>query len=83
MSGKEVACSWSLKGQVMRNLMEYSENKKRLLVDGVRLIEDDYWILLRPDRKKALFHILAESKSPEKSKELVKEYSGLIKKWQK
>ncbi|UCE66934.1 MAG: NTP transferase domain-containing protein [Candidatus Zixiibacteriota bacterium] len=83
MSGKEVACSWSLKGQVMRNLMEYSENKKRLLIDGVRLIEDDYWILLRPDRKKALFHILAESRSPEKSKELVKEYSGLIKKWQK
>jgi len=83
MFGKEVACSWGLKGKVMRNLMEYSEQKKRLLIDGVRLIEDSSWILLRPDRKKALFHILAESKTPEKSKELVKEYSGLIKKWQK
>ncbi|UCC80103.1 MAG: NTP transferase domain-containing protein [Candidatus Zixiibacteriota bacterium] len=83
MSGKEVACSWSLKGQVMRRLMEFSENKKRLLIDGVRIVEDDYWILVRPDRKKALFHILAESESLEKSKELVKEFSSLIKKWQK
>jgi mannose-1-phosphate guanylyltransferase/phosphomannomutase len=83
MSSKEVACSWSLKGQVMRNLIEFSEKKKRMLIDGVRLIEDDSWVLLRPDRKKALFHILAESNSREKSKELIKEYSNLIKKWQK
>jgi mannose-1-phosphate guanylyltransferase/phosphomannomutase len=83
MQGKDVACSWGLKGQVMRNLMEYSESKKRILIDGARLIEGDSWVLLRPDRKKALFHILAESESNEKSKELVKKYSGLIKKWQK
>jgi len=83
MQGKEVACSWGLKGQVMRRLMEYSENKKRILVDGARLIEDDSWVLLRPDRKKALFHILAESRSNDKSRELVKKYSSLIKNWQK
>lgn len=83
MQGKEVACSWGLKGQVMRNIMEYSESQKRILVDGARLIDEDSWVLLMPDRKKALFHILAESGSNEKSKELVKKYVGLIKNWQK
>jgi phosphomannomutase len=83
MSSKEVACSWAHKGQVMRKLMEYSESKNRLLIDGVRIINEDSWILLRPDRKKAIFHVMAESNSPEKSKELVKDFSNMIKNWQK
>jgi phosphomannomutase len=72
-----------MKGQVMRNLMEFTENKKRLLVDGVRLTEDGAWILMRPDRRRALFQVIAESGSLEKSKELVKKYISLIKEWQK
>jgi mannose-1-phosphate guanylyltransferase/phosphomannomutase len=83
MAEKEVACAWGKKGQVMRALMAHSERSARIIVDGVRLSEDDGWVLIRPDRKKAFFYILAESYSEETAKELVKEYVKNIKNWQK
>jgi mannose-1-phosphate guanylyltransferase/phosphomannomutase len=83
MSEKEVACAWGKKGQVMRALMAHSERSARIIVDGVRVSEDDGWVLVRPDRKKAMFYILAESYSEDTAKELVKEYTKNIKNWQK
>ncbi len=83
MAEKEVACAWGKKGQVMRSLMAHSERAARIIVDGVRVSEDDGWVLVRPDRKKAAFYILAESYSDETAKDLVKEYVKNIKNWQK
>jgi mannose-1-phosphate guanylyltransferase/phosphomannomutase len=83
MAEKEVACAWGKKGQVMRALMDHSERAARIIVDGVRVSEDDGWVLIRPDRKKASFYILAESYSEDTAKELVKEYTKNIKNWQK
>ncbi|HBZ00270.1 MAG TPA: nucleotidyltransferase [candidate division Zixibacteria bacterium] len=83
MAEKEVACAWGKKGQVMRSLMAHSERAARIIVDGVRISEDDGWVLIRPDRKRAAFYILAESYSDETAKELVKEYVKNIKNWQK
>lgn len=83
MAEKEVACAWSKKGQVMRSLMAHSERSARIIVDGVRVSEDDGWVLVRPDRKKAMFYILAESYSEDTAKELVREYAKNIKNWQK
>jgi len=83
ISTKEVACSWVKKGQVMRALMEHSEKSERILVDGARIAEDNGWVLVRPDRKKAQFFVQAESKSPGHTKDLVKKYVKLIKSWQR
>jgi mannose-1-phosphate guanylyltransferase/phosphomannomutase len=83
MSEKDVACPLAKRGQVMRSLMEHSEHTARIIVDGVRISEDDGWVLVRPDRKKAQFYILAESYSEETAKDLVKEYVKKIKNWQK
>ena len=83
MSEKDVACPLSKRGQVMRALMSHSERSARIIVDGVRISDNDGWVLIRPDRKKAQFYILAESYSEETAKELVKEYVKNIKIWQK
>jgi mannose-1-phosphate guanylyltransferase/phosphomannomutase len=83
MAEKDVACPFSKRGQVMRSLMAHSEKSARIIVDGVRISEDDGWVLIRPDRKKAQFYILAESYSEETAKDLVKEYIKNIKNWQK
>jgi mannose-1-phosphate guanylyltransferase / phosphomannomutase len=83
MAEKDVACSWGKRGQVMRSLMAYSEKAARIIVDGVRVSENDGWVLVRPDRKKASFYILAESYSEDTAKELVKEYIKNLKNWQK
>ena len=83
MAEKEVACPWAKRGQVMRSLMEHSAHSARVIVDGARVSEDDGWVLIRPDRMKAIFYILAESYSEDMAKELVKEYVKNIKNWQK
>jgi len=83
MAEKDVACPLSKRGQVMRSLMAHSEHSARTIVDGARISEDDGWVLVRPDRKRAQFYIQAESYSEETAKELVKEYVKNIRGWQK
>jgi phosphomannomutase len=83
MAEKDVACPLSKRGQVMRSLMAHSEESARIIVDGVRVSDDDGWVLVRPDRKRAQFYILAESYSEDTAKELVKTYVKNIKNWQR
>ena len=77
-----ITCSWGKKGQVMRQLLKYTENLNRQLVDGVRVIQDDAWVLVTPDRKKATFHIYAEAKDRSKAEALSQEYSRKVEEWQ-
>jgi mannose-1-phosphate guanylyltransferase/phosphomannomutase len=77
-----VPCSWGKKGQVMRELSKYTENLNRQLVDGVRVINEDSWVLVTPDRKKAAFHVYAESTDRAKAQALLEEYSRKVKDWQ-
>jgi len=78
----EVHCQWSKKGQVMRHLMEHSAKTERVLVDGVRMDFGDNWVLVTPDRNKESFRVIAESTSPEKTKEVLKRYADYILDWQ-
>jgi mannose-1-phosphate guanylyltransferase/phosphomannomutase len=82
MLRRSVPCSWGKKGQVMRELLKYTENLNRQLIDGVRVIEDDSWVLVTPDRRKATFHIHAEAKDPAKAEALLKEYARKVGEWQ-
>jgi len=73
-----VPCPWSKKGAVMRKLITGSENKKRQLIDGVRIFEDDGWVLVSPDRQTAAFKILAETSSEIETTRLIDEYRTLV-----
>jgi mannose-1-phosphate guanylyltransferase/phosphomannomutase len=73
-----VPCPWSKKGRVMRQLITDSSHKKRQLVDGVRVFEDSGWVLVAPDRFKASFNILAESKSKRETSTLINRYRVLV-----
>jgi mannose-1-phosphate guanylyltransferase/phosphomannomutase len=46
----KVPCPWEAKGKIMRKLDLDSEKKRRLLVDGVKIFNDDAWVLVLPDR---------------------------------
>ncbi|HUV29787.1 MAG TPA: sugar phosphate nucleotidyltransferase [Acidobacteriota bacterium] len=73
-----VPCPWSKKGLVMRRLITDSSSKKRQLVDGVRILEDDSWVLVSPDRFRASFNILAESTSKQNTSRLISRYRSLV-----
>jgi phosphomannomutase len=67
----------------MRSLIRHSEGLERILVDGARFSEDGCWVLVRPDRKRALFFVQAESDNSETARELAGQYAKYIKSWQK
>jgi mannose-1-phosphate guanylyltransferase/phosphomannomutase len=79
---KEVPCSWTKKGLVMRRLIEHTAKRQRVLVDGVRFFKDGVYILIKPDRMKASFFIQVEAKSEDKAKKVLKSYAELVKEWQ-
>lgn len=73
-----VPCPWSKKGTVMRRLIVTSNSKKRQLIDGVRIFESDGWVLIAPDRAKASFNIIAESRSREETSKLLAQYRAFV-----
>ena len=66
----------------MRNAIEDTKGKKTELIDGVKIFFKKGWVLLLPDPDEAFFHIWAESEDERTAKELIKEYSDKVKKWQ-
>ncbi len=77
-----VPCPWAKKGTVMRKLITGSEDKRRQLVDGVRIFENKGWVLVIPDRLTASFNILAESESKEETSHLIDQYRTLVDQFQ-
>ncbi|MFH1372809.1 MAG: sugar phosphate nucleotidyltransferase [bacterium] len=73
-----VPCPWAKKGTVMRKLISGSEDKRRQLIDGVRIFENDGWVLVVPDRLTAAFNIIAESGSGEETTRLIDQYRELV-----
>ena len=73
-----VPCPWSKKGTVMRRLIVGSDDQPRQLIDGVRVFDEDGWVLVTPDRLTAAFNILAESHSTEKTARLIEHYRTLV-----
>ncbi len=73
-----VPCPWSKKGTVMRRLITDSNNKQRQLIDGVRIFEDNGWVLVAPDRTRASFNIMAESTTDNNVSRLISHYRNVV-----
>lgn len=77
-----VPCSWKSKGKIMRELIQQTAGLKREIIDGVRILYDDGWVLILPDPARPQFFVLSESSSAEKATELADHYSELLRRWQ-
>jgi mannose-1-phosphate guanylyltransferase/phosphomannomutase len=73
-----VPCPWSRKGTVMRRLIDESTDKRRQMIDGVRILEDDGCVLIAPDRFNAAFTIFAESASLGLTENLIRKYRQVV-----
>jgi mannose-1-phosphate guanylyltransferase/phosphomannomutase len=75
---REVHCSWSLKGTVMRVLNERFANANIDLLDGIKVFDDRGWMQVLPDPDEPVIHIYAEGNSEELSAELEEEMRSLV-----
>jgi mannose-1-phosphate guanylyltransferase / phosphomannomutase len=73
-----VVTPWEQKGLVMRSLMELAKDREVELVDGVKVVHDDGWVLCRPDPGEPVTHIWAEAGSDTGARRLADEYTRRI-----
>jgi len=78
-----VPCAFEHKGAVMRKLAEDSGGKDTLLLDGIKINFKDNWVAAYPSQDHPYFHVMAEASTDQQAKDLISEYTGKIKTWQK
>ncbi|MFW5667073.1 MAG: sugar phosphate nucleotidyltransferase [Coleofasciculus sp.] len=56
-------CPWTVKGALMRHLVETHANQDLELIDGVKIVDryTDSWVLILPDAGEPLVHVFANS----------------------
>ena len=81
MAYEQVRVQWESKGTVMRVIAEESQTGNKVeLLDGIKIFDQDAWVLVLPDALEPLFHVYAESSDMAASKALVAEYVQKIEK---
>lgn len=74
-----IKCPWERKGGIMRQITESAGGHTRVeTLDGVKIFNDDRWVLILPDAIEPMFHLYAESDTPNSSESLVAEYKKRI-----
>lgn len=80
---EKVSCSFEHKGMIMRRLAEDSRGSEVALIDGIKIISGDDWIVAFPSQDQPYFHLVAEASTEESAAGLIIKYSEKIRKWQK
>lgn len=78
MEKNEVQCDWQHKGRVIRELIEENRNRELELFEGVKINNENGWVLILPDSERPVCSIYAEGTSEEYAKELAAEFSERI-----
>jgi mannose-1-phosphate guanylyltransferase/phosphomannomutase len=69
---------WESKGRVMRTLLEDHRDSNVDLVDGIKVLVDDGFVLVRPDPDEPACHIVASVSSAARARDLLDEYSRRV-----
>lgn len=78
-----VRCPWTVKGALMRHLVETHPAQNLELVDGVKILnhQDESWILILPDAGEPVVHLFANSHDRDWVDEILREYRTRVQKF--
>ena len=85
-SKTKIECPDDQKQDVMNNIAEEIKTTtdfKLDLTDGVKILKEDGWVIIRPSGTEPIFRCFAESDSQDKANEMTEWGLGLIKKYKK
>lgn len=77
---QEVECGFASKGKVIRMLSEDETQGKIDLSEGVKIINNDGWVLVIPHKERAVCRIIAEGSTTEFASELTDIYAKKVRK---
>lgn len=76
---ERVRVPWESKGTVMRRISEESYGESRIeLLDGIKIFNNDGWVLVLPDSTEPTFHVYAETPDEEASRDLANTFGRKI-----
>jgi mannose-1-phosphate guanylyltransferase/phosphomannomutase len=75
---ERVDTPWEQKGLIMRTLVETAKERELVLVDGVKIVRDDGWVLVLPDPEDPATHVWAEGPDARRARALVDDYTRRI-----
>ena len=76
---EQVHCASDCKGSVMRQLGESARSGERVeMVDGIKIYDQERWVLILPDAVEPLLHVYAETDSQAESDAMAGEYARRI-----
>jgi Nucleoside-diphosphate-sugar pyrophosphorylase involved in lipopolysaccharide biosynthesis/translation initiation factor 2B, gamma/epsilon subunits (eIF-2Bgamma/eIF-2Bepsilon) len=78
ISRQEVECPWDAKGKVIRKIIQENGNGTIDTLEGVKIYQDDSWVLVLPDAEKPVCRVISESFSDEFAEELTNIYAKKI-----
>jgi len=72
----KVPCSYEIKEEVMRAIISRAQAEDKCIddTDGVKIIEEDGWVLMRPSGTEPIMRIYAESKQHDKAEGFARTY---------
>ncbi len=74
MHRQEVECSWDSKGKVIRRLIQEHTGNRLETLEGVKMYNDNGWVLVLPDGEKPICSVIGESVNAEFAEELTNIY---------
>ncbi|MCX7923524.1 MAG: mannose-1-phosphate guanyltransferase [Clostridia bacterium] len=75
---KEVECPWDAKGKVIRQIIQEHDGQNIETLEGVKVYQNDGWVLVLPDAEKPVCRVISESYSSEFAEELTNIYVNKI-----
>jgi mannose-1-phosphate guanylyltransferase/phosphomannomutase len=78
MDKKEVECPWNAKGKVIRQIIQEQPGNMIETMEGVKIYNDDGWVLILPDAELPVCKVISESHSQEFAEELSSFYADKI-----
>lgn len=64
--------------KVVDKIREAYRNYRQITIDGVKVITNDFWFLVRPSGTEPLLRIMIEAKTRDKAEELLKDIKELV-----
>ncbi|WP_106247029.1 mannose-1-phosphate guanyltransferase [Allonocardiopsis opalescens] len=76
---RSVPTPWSVKGSVMRSVVEAAGDREVDTTDGVRVLgPEGAWVLVLPDTSEAFTHLWAEGPDKDTAQELLEEWAAVV-----
>jgi mannose-1-phosphate guanylyltransferase / phosphomannomutase len=75
---RSVPTPWTAKGSVMRAVVEAAAGRPLDTTDGVRVTDQDGWVLVLPDPAEAVTHLWAEGPDDDAAQALLDEWAAVV-----